>query len=400
MLCLSAFALGCGSTDGTVGDDASGAEVGTDTSADTTVVDSTSMLDGAIETTVADASTDAPIDATADTGVADTGIAADTSATDTGSDACTKCGATGCCTAKQACLLGTCVDCGSSTVCGASCVDTTTDPSHCGACDKACKTGEVCAAGTCGTTCPSGKTLCEGACRDLTIDPNDCGTCGKVCPGAPSASPTCTAGVCGHACVPGRADCNKSMTDGCEARLDAWSSCGDCATKCGTGYVCSSSLCTNGLYVFATKDTFLPGFSGGPGADTKCQAAATAAGLPGTFKAWMSAPATRFAKGVVPYVLPNGTVVASNWGDLVDGTLAHGIDVDEFGNSVTGSVWTDANAAGNAFSLSKNCSGWASASSSLDGSIGKVGATDLTWASQFGWHSQCNNQHHLYCFAQ
>ena len=398
MLCLSAFALGCGSTDGTVGDDAS--DGGTDTPSDTTVVDSLSALDSATDTTVADTSTDAPLEAAADTGAVDTGVAADTSATDTGSDACTKCGATGCCTAKQACLLGTCVDCGSSTVCGASCVDLTTDSSHCGACGKACKTGEVCAAGTCGTTCPSGKTLCAGACRDLAIDPNDCGACGKVCPGAPSASPTCTAGVCGHACVPGRADCNTSMTDGCEARLDAWSSCGDCATKCGAGYVCSSSLCTNGLYVFATKDTFLPGFSGGPGADTKCQAAATAAGLPGTFKAWMSAPATRFAKGVVPYVLPTGTVVASNWGDLVDGTLAHGIDVDEFGNSVTGSVWTDANAAGNAFSLSKNCSSWASASSSLDGSIGKVGATDLTWASQFGWHSQCNNKHHLYCFAQ
>ncbi len=34
--------------------------------------------------------------------------------------------------------------------CGSVCVDTVTDPMHCGACDNACSTGTVCAAGICG----------------------------------------------------------------------------------------------------------------------------------------------------------------------------------------------------------------------------------------------------------
>jgi hypothetical protein len=33
--------------------------------------------------------------------------------------------------------------------CGSSCVDLTTDPEHCGACDNACAVGESCVCGEC-----------------------------------------------------------------------------------------------------------------------------------------------------------------------------------------------------------------------------------------------------------
>src|SRR5690349_15356520 len=38
-------------------------------------------------------------------------------------------------------------------LCGDSCVSTVSDPKHCGGCDKACATGEVCSAGTCTPKC-------------------------------------------------------------------------------------------------------------------------------------------------------------------------------------------------------------------------------------------------------
>ena len=75
------------------------------------------------------------------------------------------------------------------------------------------------------------------------------------------------------------------------------------------------------------------------GADSVCQARANAAGLSGTFKAWISggsyssSPASRFTRStVLPYVRIDGAVVANDWNDLTDGTIQNPINIDEFGN--------------------------------------------------------------------
>ncbi|MBN1772974.1 MAG: hypothetical protein JXB32_17020 [Deltaproteobacteria bacterium] len=58
-------------------------------------------------------------------------------------------GTTGC-AAHLVCVGGECVCADPAlTDCGTACVDTSSDPDHCGGCDTACDPGESCAAGTC-----------------------------------------------------------------------------------------------------------------------------------------------------------------------------------------------------------------------------------------------------------
>ena len=74
--------------------------------------------------------------------------------------------------------------------------------------------------------------------------------------------------------------------------------------------------------VFVTSTRYTGDLGGIPGADEKCQSHADAAGLAGTFLAWISdgvdSPATRFARSAEPYVRTDGTKIAEDWDDLVD----------------------------------------------------------------------------------
>lgn len=89
------------------------------------------------------------------------------------------------------CLCGALPQCAAGEICvgdaGAfTCVDTSTDPDHCGGAGRACPEGESCIAGACecgstGSSCPVGRGCCGGACLDLTIDPDHCGACERRC---------------------------------------------------------------------------------------------------------------------------------------------------------------------------------------------------------------------------
>lgn len=85
------------------------------------------------------------------------------------------------------------VDCGwgepclcpsSQTLCGSSagdCVDTSSDPEHCGSCDRVCPPSAACAGGAC--RCPGEMGIdCGGACVDAARDEAHCGSCGSACP--------------------------------------------------------------------------------------------------------------------------------------------------------------------------------------------------------------------------
>lgn len=86
--------------------------------------------------------------------------------------------------------------CGSTTTaCGGECVDVATDRRHCGVCDRACQSGELCVRGGC--TWPrcgdaGERALCAGACVDLATDPDHCGACRSPCGGGL----ICRSGLC------------------------------------------------------------------------------------------------------------------------------------------------------------------------------------------------------------
>ena len=71
------------------------------------------------------------------------------------------------------------------------------------------------------------------------------------------------------------------------------------------------------------------------GADSKCQARADAAGLGGSWNAWLSDDAesasSRITRSSGPYTRVDGVLVANNWDDLTDGSLQNPLSIDEFG---------------------------------------------------------------------
>jgi hypothetical protein len=136
-----------------------------------------------------------------------------------------------CPTGQVACGAGCCPPASSptkTTCCSGTCVDLRTDPAHCGSCPNAC---------------PPGRTCCSGVCVDLQNDPNHCGACPTVCPpGRTCCSGTCVdlqtdrahCGSCPNACPTGRTCCSGVCVDLQSDRTH----CGSCTTVCSTGKTC------------------------------------------------------------------------------------------------------------------------------------------------------------------
>lgn len=154
-----------------------------------------------------------------------------------------KCGAS-CCNAAN-CCNNTCVDtqtnplhCGAcGTICGKGqtcclgrCVDLSGDSSNCGSCNKACTLGQSCSAGNC---CTTGQQWCGQQCIDPLTDNNHCGGCGVAC----SNTTQCTAGKC--ECRTGTTRCNGE----CANLQISQRHCGACNNACQGGMICNNSTC-------------------------------------------------------------------------------------------------------------------------------------------------------------
>lgn len=190
--------------------------------------------------------------------------------------------------------------------------------------------------------------------------------------------------------------------------LEQSEECDDGNQEAGDG--CSTSCTKEFRRVFVTSQVWSGDLGGLAGADQKCQDAAEQGGLPGIYKAWLSSdvdsPASRFVHSTVPYQQINGVVVASNWDDLIDGTLQAGIVVSELsgagGKGVHGCMpaeivaWTNTRELGTPVFSDKHCSVWSSTLSTA--MAGRVGTTSSVW-TQF-CEAKCVDEAALYCFEQ
>lgn len=191
-------------------------------------------------------------------------------------------------------------------------------------------------------------------------------------------------------------DTGASPTCG-DGNVDAGEDCDDSNTDPGDG--CHSD-CTVYKRVFVSSEPIDGSMDGLDGADKHCQDAAEAMVWSGSFRAWLSDDAMsaggRLAGSDLAYRLVDGTLVANNWVDVVDGALVTAIYLDEYGNVPSGAeVWTGTSPNGGISGPS--CGSWL-----LGAETGKVGYID--WSESAQWTDAavrgCDGFNHLYCFEQ
>ena len=167
-----------------------------------------------------------------------------------------------------------------TTLCGGTCVNTTNDEAHCGACNSACKTGEVCSASKCLFTCPASQTKCTGSggkayCASTASDNQNCGTCGKAC----AATEACSSGLCLFTCPSTQTKCTDSGGKAyCANTATDNQNCGSCGNACAPTEACSAGGCLFTCPVGQTKckDSAGKFFCANTGSDNKnCGACGT-----------------------------------------------------------------------------------------------------------------------------
>ncbi len=270
---------------------------------------------------------------------------------------------------------------------------------------KSCGDGTECTINTCD----------EAADKCTTVKAADLNPCtdGNLCLlGAICNSGKCVGGVDKNASG-GCDDKNTCTIDSCNKDT------GECTYKPAAGCVASRR-------VFLTSAIYDANLGGVAGGHAKCQGLAEAAGLGGTWNAWLSDsvewPALYFDKSSVPYRRLDGQTIALNWNDLVDGTLDNPISINEKGQPVGPSdsaslsycsssykpkVHTGTSTSGvrNNSSSSANCVGWktntTSTSSFYYAATGIATSTSSTWTYACT-SDKCSSSYrgHLYCFEQ
>lgn len=184
--------------------------------------------------------------------------------------------------------------------------------------------------------------------------------------------------------------------------------CGTCNRRCKPGHACRRGTCTpppcgkgGPCLAFLTSSVHGGELGGLSGGDTICNQRASAAGLPGNYRAWLSdsvnSPATRFTQNPGPYVLPNGVRIANTWADMIDDSLLAPLNVMEDGGVQAGmtNVWTGTSGTGK--QAAYHCDGWTN-TFAFGGVYGRADATNSGWSVAGAF--TCGSGYRLYCFQQ
>lgn len=300
--------------------------------------------------------------------------------------------------------------------CTASCAENVCGDGHVGP-------GEACDdpddPGRCGPDCRfvgcnDGVEDGSGECEDGNTDDTD--LCTSLCTLARCGDGVVQAGV--EECDDGNLDRGDGCTEVCMAAR-----CGDGRVQAGVEQCddgnlkgddsCSPACTLDRLLVFVSSVRYTGALGGLAGADAKCQALATTAGLPGEFKAWLSdgveTPMTRFKHGL-PYVRVDKQLVAEDLAGLSSMSMLgspiamteHGVVITEASDcdDVQDKVWTNVDSEG-APGGSFDCAGWTRTDglAPMDGGIGAAHAIDAGW-SDGPCEVTCAARLGLYCFQQ
>jgi hypothetical protein len=134
--------------------------------------------------------------------------------------------------------------------------------------------------------------------------------------------------------------------------------------------------------------------------DSVCQGLADDAGLAGEWVAWVSTSDVdardKLTMGAGPYVLLDGTVIADDEVDLLDGSIDAPIDLDETGTpyEVITAVWTGTEIDGTVGD--ETCADWSTADNTVTGVRGNVTVTGNGWTQLVS--VACLSSVRIYCF--
>lgn len=253
---------------------------------------------------------------------------------------------------------------------------------------------EECAADT--LTCQAG--FCDGAgsCA-AEADGTVCRTAAGFC----DAEEACSGGVCpSDSFVTSAPECTPYVCSGSSASCTV--SCltsADCASDARA--VCLGDACVLGKLVFVSSETYTGNLGGVSGAHQKCQALAQAAGLSGTYLAWINGSTgdilDSHEQSTLPYVrIGDQALIANHWSALTSGTLANPINRTETG-AVVGNEYAWTNSTPQGGTKTSHCSDWTSTSG--NGSAGLVPSALSQWTD--AGTMPCNfGIYRLYCFEQ
>lgn len=154
----------------------------------------------------------------------------------------------------------------------------------------------------------------------------------------------------------------------------------------------------SGRRVFVMSSTSGGNLGGVNGANQKCTDAAKKANLGSDWVAWLGSDGKKAIDALVfegPYVLLDGTLIASNKMSLTEGSLPALINIKEDGSKIGDlwGAWTGTRSNGD---IGATCSNWTSSSPIAFGTGGDPKKKDKAWTdtADFG----CGSPGRLYCF--
>jgi hypothetical protein len=218
-----------------------------------------------------------------------------------------------------------------------------------------------------------------------------CSSCPGCCDSTGACLPGNTAAACGK---------NGAACSACSGSVSCVA--GACDTSTCTSSSCKRVFITSHLYHGGLKVTASTA-TGVLGGDKLCGDLATAAGLGGTWKAWLSeGPSTNAIDRIADvgpwYLVGKGTKVFENKAGLAGPALA-AISMDEKGvGAIDLKVWTGTNTGGTANKI--DCGGWSTINTPNMGSLGNAG-DKAQWTQATGvTQDNCSASHALICFEQ